>query len=69
VGEVALWGRLVETERGWRGSAAYPIRLFVPDDEIARGLEPYEVPIFTTDVRQPRTRSSARSRKSVSTRL
>ena len=74
VGEVALWGRLVETERGWRASAAYPVRLYVPDDAIAGDLEVYGVPVLTDagpgDVAlftcQP---WSARSMKSVRTRL
>lgn len=30
VGRVALWGEVVECERGWRASHAYPARLYVP---------------------------------------
>jgi hypothetical protein len=30
LGEVALWGQVVETEAGWRASHAYPARLYVP---------------------------------------
>jgi hypothetical protein len=30
VGQVLLWGRVVECERGWRGSFAYPARLYLP---------------------------------------
>jgi hypothetical protein len=30
LGEVALWGEVVEAERGWRAEFAYPTRLFVP---------------------------------------
>jgi hypothetical protein len=30
LGEVALWGTVVEAERGWRAEFAYPRRLFVP---------------------------------------
>ena len=29
VGRVALWGRVIECERGWRGTFAYPTRLYV----------------------------------------
>jgi hypothetical protein len=56
VGRVLLWGSLVECERGWRASRAYPERLFVPlaDEngeiacdagEIARELRVYGVPV------------------------
>lgn len=30
IGQVALWGRVVECERGWRAERAYPLRLFLP---------------------------------------
>jgi hypothetical protein len=30
IGLVSLWGRVVECERGWRASHAYPAQLFVP---------------------------------------
>jgi hypothetical protein len=46
LGEVAIWGRVVETQAGWRASAAYPYRLYVPDDEIAEALRPYGVPVI-----------------------
>jgi hypothetical protein len=29
IGQVALWGRVVQAERGWRGEFAYPEKLFV----------------------------------------
>jgi hypothetical protein len=53
LGEVALWGDVVEAERGWRGQYAYPARLFVPmvdrkEDqalEIAEGLRGYGVDV------------------------
>jgi hypothetical protein len=41
LGEVALWGRLVETAAGWRAAAAYPVRLYVPDDCIGTALQVY----------------------------
>jgi len=30
IGTVPLWGRVVECTRGWRGSHAYPNRIYVP---------------------------------------
>jgi hypothetical protein len=63
VGEVALWGWLVEMERGWRASCAYPARLYVPDDDVAAALRIYDVPIETASA------ASARSMKSVRTPL
>ena len=55
LGQVALWGTVVECERGFRASHAYPTRLFVPDDagapwrtgatEIALALCAYGVPV------------------------
>jgi hypothetical protein len=47
LGEVAIWGRLVETEAGWRASAAYPYRLYVPDEELAAALAVYGVPVIS----------------------
>jgi hypothetical protein len=55
LGRVALWGTVVECERGYRGSHAYPTRIFVPADagepwrigwdEVALGLCRYGVPV------------------------
>lgn len=53
LGRVALWGDVVEHERGWRGSNAYPVALYVPfrpqlallAEEIALGLTDYRVPV------------------------
>jgi hypothetical protein len=47
LGEVALWGRLVETEAGWRAAAAYPVRLYAPDEAIAEALALYDVPVVS----------------------
>jgi hypothetical protein len=47
LGEVAIWGRLVETEAGWRAAAAYPFRLYAPDDAIAEALAIYGVPVVS----------------------
>jgi hypothetical protein len=49
IGRVALWGRVVECEQGWRGERAYPVRLWVPACyeafEIAFELGRYGVPV------------------------
>jgi hypothetical protein len=55
LGRVALWGTVVECERGFRASHAYPTRIYVPADagdpwrtsweEVAVGLCRYGVPI------------------------
>jgi hypothetical protein len=50
VGRVLLWGEVVECERGYRASHAYPARLYVLAHErrardVALGLRRYGVPI------------------------
>jgi hypothetical protein len=45
LGEVHLWGHVLETEGGWRASHAYPARLYVPDPEVAAALSAYGVPV------------------------
>jgi hypothetical protein len=55
VGRVALWGRVVECENGWRASHAYPEHLYVPvpaaeadptaANAIAEQLSEYQVPV------------------------
>ena len=48
VGQVSLWGRIVEHERGWRASAAYPRHLYALTDDpmVAETLrERYGVPV------------------------
>jgi hypothetical protein len=55
LGRVALWGSVVECERGFRASHAYPLELYVPadastdrqtsPDDIAQGLRRYGVPV------------------------
>ena len=60
VGRVSLWGFVVECERGWRGSYAYPAALYVPTrsvarrprltpSEVAEGLVDYGVPVTVAD--------------------
>src|SRR5204863_5020235 len=41
LGEVTLWGHVLETEGGWRASHAYPVRLYVPDPDLADALALY----------------------------
>jgi hypothetical protein len=46
LGEVRLSGLVVETEGGYRGAAAYPLRLYANDLEVAATLESiYGVPV------------------------
>ena len=46
LGEVQLSGLVVETEAGYRGAAAYPLRLYTNDFELAATLEAiYGVPV------------------------
>ena len=55
LGRVSLWGEVVECERGWRASHAYPAHVYVPvrdgrrprltQEEIALGLADYGVPV------------------------
>jgi hypothetical protein len=61
VGEVLLWGTVIECERGYRVSHAYPSRLYLPVGgaggpesrliRLRRGLDAYGVPIELLDVR------------------
>lgn len=64
VGRVSLWGLVVECERGWRGSYAYPAALYLParlvaglppltPREVADGLAGYGVPVRVADARDP----------------
>jgi len=41
IGQVALWGRVVEGMQGWRASRAYPVRVLLP----------YGVPALARDIR------------------
>ena len=50
LGTVSMWGEVVECERGWRASYAYPERLFVPEIDpgapaTAEELGDYGVPV------------------------
>jgi hypothetical protein len=65
IGRVALWGRVIEAEHGFRASHAYPSHLYVPATclsgapgatpfEIATGLAAYGTPIELLDGRSKR---------------
>ena len=55
LGHVSLWGTVVECERGFRASHAYPLRIYLPTastlepghcwDEVLAGLQVYGAPI------------------------
>lgn len=49
LGEVTLWGHVLQTESGWRASHAYPSRLYVPDAELAAALAAYGVDISSPE--------------------
>jgi hypothetical protein len=60
IGRVALWGSVVEGERGWRAAHGYPSRLYVPSrslggpstvtaGEVALALTAYGVPVELLD--------------------
>jgi hypothetical protein len=57
LGEVALWGHVVETEAGWRASHARPARLYVPDASLASELSAYGVPISSAECESPSSRT------------
>jgi len=75
LGSVALWGEVVECERGWRGSYAYPAQLYVcrrdgagarvlPAEELVDELSGYRVPVELIEGGRPRD-----VREEVSSRL
>jgi hypothetical protein len=49
LGEVTLWGGVLEAEAGWRGALAYPARLYVPDALLVEELAAYEVPVSSAE--------------------
>ena len=62
IGQVALWGRVIEYERGWRSTFAYPTRLYLlrptlsrrrgPDaPTLVRRLAVYGVPVDVLEAR------------------
>lgn len=64
IGTVYMWGAIVEAERGWRASCAYPREIYVPTreprgrlvdaEEVAVGLADYGVPVHILGVRDGR---------------
>ena len=62
IGRVALWGCVVECERGYRSTFGYPVSLYVPLQargrgritaaDVAAGLERYGVPVEVLRVDQ-----------------
>jgi hypothetical protein len=53
VGRVSLWGDVVECERGWRASRAYPAHLYVPPLDHVGGQRPEMVAEELTDYGVP----------------
>jgi hypothetical protein len=53
LGEVTLWGHVLQTEGGWRASHAYPQRLYVADAQIAVALAGYGVSISSAECGSP----------------
>ncbi len=71
IGEVALWGRVVECTGGWRASLAYPKRLYVAvmgdrrarsAPRVAKHLERYGVPVGVIDGSEPEDLATALGR-------
>jgi hypothetical protein len=61
IGQVALWGRVVDDEPSYRAEFAYPARLSVvadsvvddtPIETLVAGLDAYRVPVLTTTLDQ-----------------
>jgi hypothetical protein len=44
---VSLWGRVVETENGYRAEHAYPSELWLLDDSLEELGMVYDVPVRT----------------------
>jgi len=53
LGEVTLWGDVLQTEAGWRGTLAYPARLYVPDALLAEELAVYGVSVSSAECESP----------------
>jgi hypothetical protein len=55
IGQVALWGSVIEGDRGWRASHGYPHALYVPARSLtgASRLTPGEVALALTDYGVP----------------
>jgi hypothetical protein len=68
LGEVELFGTIVETDAGWRAARAYPARLYVDDPVLAAALAAYGVPVCgspsSRTCTETRLRSAQRSQMS-----
>lgn len=63
IGQVALWGTVVEGPAGWRASRGYPARIWIPlrradgsaapTDDVAEALADYGVPLELLDSHRP----------------
>jgi hypothetical protein len=53
LGEVTLWGDVLQTEAGWRGTLAYPARLYVPDALLVDELSAYGVSVSSAECESP----------------
>jgi hypothetical protein len=64
LGEVALWGGVLEGDVGWRATLAYPVHLYVPDAALAETLGAYGVAISSAacESRSSRTCTGMRLR-------
>jgi hypothetical protein len=51
LGEVALWGHVIQAQAGWRASMSYPVRLYVDDPAVATALTVYGVPVLSEPCR------------------
>ena len=58
LGEVSLFGIVARTERGWRASEAYPLRLYVGDPVVAEALANYGIPVLSPACRSVSATSS-----------
>jgi hypothetical protein len=57
LGEVTLWGDVLQTDAGWRGTLAYPARLYVPDALLAKELAVYGVSVSSAECESPSSRT------------
>ena len=53
LGEVTIWGDVLQTDAGWRGTLAYPARLYVPDVLLADELATYGVSVSSAECELP----------------
>lgn len=56
VGQLALWGKVIEGTQGWRGEFAYPVKLYVPFEayRLAKPLKKaYGVPVELLNLLDP----------------